>query len=175
MYKKKTLWIVLGALGSLGALCFACYMYLFGPSYIPTPDFGFHSVIEQSTSRYRVGDDRTEPTFDVEEAKYILADSSFDTDDKLDQYLDAQISQAGWTDNDTLSQPISLFCNRVIPPDFNSQQASIKAYVDNRAVGAINRWAAPHLCVITKHHIEEHYYEVIVATLDPTLISALSD
>ncbi|MBN1123349.1 MAG: hypothetical protein JXJ17_19925 [Anaerolineae bacterium] len=174
MNRKQILWILLSIFGVLCVSCLVCRWYLFSaPHYKPVPELGFTNVTEETTGKYRIGSD---PTFDVLAVRYTIPDSSFATEAELDLYLDAQITQAGWTDNETLISPVVTYCRRFNPSDFGYGPLLSKAYADNAFADgtAVGRGAAAHLCVATVHRIEDQSYDVIIATFSPTLLSALS-
>ncbi|MBN1122273.1 MAG: hypothetical protein JXJ17_14440 [Anaerolineae bacterium] len=172
--RKRKRWIILGQIGAIVLLCSLCYggfrYFLDGPHYISPPDFEFDDVIEESSAKYR---SEGSPTFYIKEVRYILPETSFENEAALNEYLDSRIVQDGWIDNDNLSWKIVPYCERTI----SSYDYLWKVYADAEFAGssANNRGAAPHMCVFTNHSVEDHTYEIIVATLCPSLISALAD
>jgi len=173
-FKKRRLW-----LGLLVLSCFAVVtisLYALGPQYISLPSFDSFQDQPQVT-RYRSQQPDSPYVFFIQEANFLIPDSSFPSEIELGDYLAAAITDQGWTDNSTLPTSwVSAFCSRLVTYSNFSEQ-NMKSYASNAFLesGGTNRWAAPHLCLLFKHDEQARQYEVTVATFNPTLISALTD
>ena len=168
---KKPRILIVG--GILSCTVVAILLYALSLEYLPTPDFDFPLVDEHNTRKFRSASTQDPYVFFVEESEYLISSSDFTNETELEDYIDKRITAQGWTANVTLLSPVSEFCSRL--EGLDAEETAV--YVNNQFIeqGAVNRWAAPHLCLAVKHNAGDQQYEILVATFKPTFISALTD